>query len=179
MRIKQISFFIFLTILITGAACTSPTQNQSNANLSDTPNTNIANNTAASANSPETMTNSTPNPSSGISPSAIAAVHHQAMLKKDEAAFRKTLSQATLREFSADAQSEGAKTLVGYWIDYGSVPSKFESRNEQISGDTALLEIKNNDGSWTLNKLVRENGEWKLDLTRATTNALMNRSKGK
>lgn len=179
MKIRQISFFVFLTILITAAGCTSlTTQNPSNINQSIVANASNAN-AVNNANVNSVESNSSPNPSSAVSPTATAAAYHQSMQKKDEAAFRKTLSQATLREFSADAQAEGAKTLVGYWTDYGTIPAKFESRNEQVSGDTALLEIKNTDGSWTLNKFIRENNEWKLDLTRATTNALLNRSKSK
>lgn len=184
MKIEHISFFIFSTVLISGAACSSndssSTQNPSNVNQSIVSHANTGDNrAAANVNSTEVNSNTSPNPNSGNSPTGTAAAYHQAMQKKDEATFRKTLSQATLREFSTDAQAEGAKTLVGYWTDYGTVPPKFEARNEQISGDTALLEIKNTDGSWTLNKLVRENGEWKFDLTRTTTNALLNRSKNK
>jgi hypothetical protein len=181
MNIRDKSLFVFLAISLVNANCTTSTPS-TKTNANQVVVTNAAINTAsANANLSETPANNSlsTNSATAGSPSAVAAAYHQAMLKKDEATFRKTLSQATLREFSADAQAEGEKTLVGYWTGYGTIPTKFEARNEQISGDTALIEIKSSEKGWALNKLVRENNEWKLDLTRATSESLLKRSTGR
>lgn len=107
------------------------------------------------------------NPAAG-SPSATVAAYHQAMLLKDEMTFRKTLSQATLREFTQFAKEEGSTSLLEYWTGFSSPAARLQTRNEQIQGDAAIIEIGNDENVFTKHRLVREAGEWKLDLTEAT-----------
>lgn len=178
MKFKRLYFYIFTTsIAISGAACTTsaPTNNvnATNANATNTTNktqTNIAIPIASPAPA-ATVTAGTPG--------ATVAAYYQAMVKKDEMAFRQTLSKNTLAEFSRDAQAEGAKSLVAYWTGYSSQPKQmYEIRNEKVSGETALLEIKSGE-TWSWTQLVRENNEWKMDLTEATSEKLLEMTKKK
>lgn len=130
--------------------------------------------TNANANAAPAINAAPPANVAANSPGAVAAQYYQAMVKKDEMAFRQTLSQPTLREFAAFAKEENAKSLVDYWTGFSSPAKRFQIRNEQIQGDAAFVEIANDENVFTKHKLVRENNQWKLDLTEATTSKLSN-----
>jgi hypothetical protein len=174
---KHYFYVIFNIIIVSSAACsTAPTNTTTNLNLNTAVvvNSNVANVlTANTATTPSTT--ASPLATNAASPSATINTYYQARVKKDEKAFRQALSKTTLTEFSANAQADGEKTLVGWLNGYSSPPKQaYETRNERISGDTALVEIKDSDtGLWSLTRLVRENGEWRMDLTSATTNSLL------
>ena len=175
---KHYFHHVFTLLIISGAACsTAPTTitTNSNSNTAVVVNSNAANSTAANASVTPTTNASPLVATTAGSPSATIAAYYQARVKKDEKSFRQALSKATLSEFSANAQTDGEKTLVGWHNGYSSPPKQlYETRNERITGDTALVEAKDSDtGLWFLFKLVRENGEWKMDLTDATNNSLL------
>jgi len=90
--------------------------------------------------------------------------YYAALQKKDDAALRKVYSQATLKSLEADMKSEKKTSLVEFITELEPVPDKpFETRNEQIQGDTAIAEMRG--GSYPNGikiKFVRENGEWKM-----------------
>ena len=175
----QYYYILFGLIAVFGAACSDSTPTNKNANIAVVTNANIAvppaANAAAAPSAPPTTTATTGNPSAAI------ATYYQAMVKKDEAAFRKVLSKATLAEFSANARAEGTNSLVEYWTGYSSPPKQpFQTRNERISGDVALVQINDSEtGQWGWKQLVREDGEWKLDLTDATNEKMDKLDKGK
>jgi ABC-type Fe3+-hydroxamate transport system substrate-binding protein len=184
-KIKNKTAFILLfALLVLNWACTGSTPTTTNANqaaiVTNTglTNANVATNTAP-ANVAATN-NAATNTATG-SPSAIIQAYYQAMVKKDEAAFRRTLSQATLKEFEAGAKQDGDPTLVAFHTGYSSPPSKpFETRNEQMSGNAAMIEVRDSEaGAWRPMRLVREGNEWKLDLTDATTQQLLQQTKAK
>lgn len=173
MKFQKESFYVlFLLAAIFSAACSD----------TSTPTTN-ANQTTANANAANTtITNTAPSPAASVSPantavgspSATVAAYQQALFKKDEAAFRRAISEASAREISVDATAE-KKTLVQLWSEYSEpTQATIETRNERISGDAAYIETQNpKTGKWSLNKLVREKGEWKMDLTSATAGELL------
>lgn len=168
-------FIFFAPVIFTWSCSTAPTTNNTNSNRAAVSNTNVANTTTTNA-TPTTTPTPTASPAvaGAGSPSAAINVYYQAMVTKDEKSFRQVLSKATLSEFSADASAEGEKTLVSYWTGYTPLPKQaFEIRNERVNGDVALLELKNsNTNQWFLTKLIRENGDWKLDLTNSTLSSL-------
>jgi len=171
-------YVIFSFNLVCGAACsTAPitTTTNSNLNIAIVVNANAASTMAANTTVTTPAASASPLAATTGSPSAIISAYYQSRVRKDEKGFRQALSKATLTEFSANAQADGEKTLVGWLNGYSSPPKQpYETRNERIAGDTALIEIKDSDtGLWSLTKLVRENGEWKRDLTSATTNSLL------
>jgi hypothetical protein len=97
-------------------------------------------------------------------PCAVVAAHHAALVRSDEAAFRKTLTQATIRQFEADAKAEGEKTIVGYLTAYSSPDARPPICGGSVQGDVASLQTKDAEGGVVIMRAVKENGEWKLDL---------------
>lgn len=177
MKIQKQYFYVLLSLIaLLGAACSdtpAPTTNaNSNRAVVTNANANLPANTAATpAAPPATVTTG--------SPAATVGAYQQAMFKKDEAGFRKVISAASGREISADATAEGKKSLVEFWTEF-SEPKQptIETRNERITGETAYIETKNPEtGKWSLNKLVRESGEWKMDLTSAAAEELLKQQK--
>lgn len=170
----QSYYFLFLLTAAFGAACSSEPAPATNANsnravVTDTNTVNI--NTAA----PSPSASVTPANTTTGSPAATVVAYQQAMFKKDEAAFRKAISEASAREISPDATAE-KKSLVVFWTELSEVTQPtVETRNERINGAVAYIEVKNpRTGEWSMNKLVRENNEWKMDLTNAATQELIN-----
>lgn len=164
-----LTFFIVSSCLSLGCSTTStaPANVSINTNQAVVVNQN-ANQTAINAVSASPSPSQSATAANSInSPSATVAAYHQAMLKKDEMAFRKTLSAATLREFTQFAKEEGSTSLLEYWTGFSSPAARLQVRNEQIQGDTAIIEIGNDENVFTKHRLVREAGEWKMDLTEA------------
>lgn len=169
MKLLRLFLIVLSLASLFAAACTSsaPTNGNTNTNQTATVNANanlIANATAAV--SPSPAVSPAPNAAVG-SPSATVAAYHQAMIRKDEMAFRNTLSQATLREFTQFAKEENAKSLLEYWTGFSSPAARLQTRSEQIAGDAAIVEIGNDEGAFVKHRLVKENGAWKMDLTEA------------
>lgn len=121
---------------------------------------------ANAANAPTPIVSPTVQASADSSaPCAVVAAHHAALVRKDEAALRKTLTTATVRQFEADARAEGEKTIVGYLTAYSSPASKPPICGGAVQGEAANLQIKDGDtGVVSQWKAAKENGEWKLDL---------------
>lgn len=172
-------YVLFLLIAAFGAACTDTTAPANNNAANTTPANTAPANTATNAAAPSPSASASPaNTNAAGSPSATVAAYQQAMFKKDEAAFRRVISEASAREISADATAE-KKTLVQFWTEF-SEPKQptVETRGERIAGEAAYIETKNPEtGKWSFNKLVREKGEWKMDLTSATAQELLRMQK--
>lgn len=90
--------------------------------------------------------------------------YYEALKTKNEEALRKVYSKQTLASLETDAKEEGKKSLVEFLTDIEPVPAQpFEVRNEQITGDIAIAEIRG--GAYPNGikvKFVKENGEWKM-----------------
>lgn len=106
------------------------------------------------------------NSETSSAPCAVVAANYAALVKKDEAAFRKTLTQATIRKLEAVAKSEGDKTIVENLTAISSPSSKPPICGGTVQGETATLQVKDGDtGTVSIWKAVKENNEWKLDLS--------------
>jgi hypothetical protein len=155
---------IFIIFTFSGCSSSAPENSTKVSNAA----TNTANVGAAKANADNPFNTTkkaeeaTTNRAETVAP--VVAAYYDALKKKDDAALRKVYSRETLQSFEKDMKEEGVKSLVEFITSTDQVPDKpFEVRNEQVTGDTAIAEMRG--GSYPNGikiKFVRENGEWKL-----------------
>jgi len=163
MRFQILFFCTVLTFSVLLTGCPSPEQpranTNSNANQTSVSDPNKPSNSELTTNKApvEATTNEAPT----LKP--VFTAYCDAMTKKDEAAIRKVYSQSTLKTFEADMKADNEKSLVKY-LETDRVSNKLcEIRNEQITGETAVAEVKTEGAPNGFKiKFVRENGEWKL-----------------
>lgn len=86
-----------------------------------------------------------------------------AMTRKDETALRSVYSSASLKDLDAKVRDSGTKTIVAY-LEAEQISNKLcEVRNEKITGDTAIAELRTEGAPNGFKvKLVKEGGAWKL-----------------
>ncbi len=97
----------------------------------------------------------------------------EAMVKKDEAALRKVYSAATLKYFEAEMKEEKIKTLLQYLEDDAVTGNICEVRDEVITGDKAVAEIRADSYPNGIKiEFIKENGEWKLTNKSPTIDAV-------
>jgi hypothetical protein len=104
-------------------------------------------------------------PREAATPTETFKTYVKASQKKDAAAMRLLLSNATLKMHEQEAKAQGTKiddiimrdTLVG------EGQRTVEYRNESIVDEKATLEYKTSYGSWETIAFVREDGVWKID----------------
>ena len=153
---KQITIFltvITVTILLIGCGGNSP-------------NTATNGNAANTGNSTNPLETKTPTPEQTVNAaptlSPMFKAYCAAMDKKDEAAIRKLYSADTLKNFDEQMKDEGVKNLAKF-LENDKLGAKCEIRNEQITGDTAVAEIRGDSYPNGIKAVfVKENGEWKL-----------------
>lgn len=89
----------------------------------------------------------------------------KAIKRKDTAAMKLLLSEATIKMNEEEAKSQGVTVddIVKRETLFIESQRSVEYRDERIDGDKATLQVKNSFGSWETVPLVRENGEWKID----------------
>jgi hypothetical protein len=104
----------------------------------------------------------TTNKAESVAP--VIAAYYDALKKKDEAALRKVLSQAAIREWEALMKEDKKSSLVSYIAESElSTDDPLQSRNEKIEGETATADLKGGSyGVWTRIKFIKENGAWKF-----------------
>jgi hypothetical protein len=156
------TFFWIIILLVAAAffgACGGAPANNATSNNANAParangaNDPLATKTAA----PEATTNDAPT----LTPTYKA--YCTAMVKKDEAGLRKVFSRDTIQFFENDMQEENIKTLVQYLSDEEVTTDLCEVRNEQITGDTAVAEVRTKGYPNGIKVVfVKESGEWKL-----------------
>ena len=142
------SFFIFALVFVSlfsfGCGGTANT---------DTANVNTAANTAPkdeNANSAPILT-------------PVFKAYCDAWVKKDEAALRNVYSAATIKDFEAGMKEEKTKSLLKFLEDDAVTGTICEVRNEVITGDKAVAEIRLDKFPNGIKiRFVKENGEWKL-----------------
>jgi len=103
-------------------------------------------------------------------PTATVAAYYESTAKKDFDRLKGLLSKATVADIDAMEAKLGKGRFyetLGKNVDkdpkrYKTAP---ETRNEQINGESASLEIKDpNNTDWDKMYFARENGQWKIDL---------------
>ncbi len=110
------------------------------------------------------------NQGTASTPTATMNAQVASMQKNDLPAMRSNLSQGTLQmiEKAAQAQKVSTDEVLGSMSRQANSANKegsIETRNEQINGDAATLEIKNPvTGGWDKIPFVKEEGRWKIAL---------------
>ena len=104
-------------------------------------------------------------------PSATFKTYFEAQKKKDIAGMKQTLSKTSLlmMEASAKQQQLTVDKMIANQLENpaAKVDKMPESRNEKISGDSATMELKNEDANrWDTMYFVKEDGGWKIALDR-------------
>lgn len=106
----------------------------------------------------------------------VIQAYYDALRKKDDAALREILSAAYLAKVSADMKKDKKTGMAAYLAEYDTIPDKsVEVRNEKITGDKAVAEIKGGAYmNWTGVGFVNEGGKWKItgessDITNVTS----------
>ena len=158
MRFQNI-FFITILVFTTFLLGCSEAETPANINSA---NTNIAANKAtdplATNKTPEVTTENT---AETLSP--VVRAYCDAIRKKDEAALRKVYSMETLKSYEADMKADNVKTLVEFLENEPVGDKPCETRNEKITGDTGVANVKNESYPNGIDiKFVKEDGEWKL-----------------
>lgn len=162
MRLNIIFFTTIFILTFFLSSCTNSPDTTDSANTFNK-NTNAApvntNNPLETTKKPETATT---NNAPTLTP--VVEGYYAALLKKDEAGAKKFLSQSALKYWQEEMKSEDMPTLLAVLEDNEApVEVKREVRNEKITGDTAVAEIRGGSlGVWTPIAFVKENGEWKF-----------------
>ncbi|HEX8887800.1 MAG TPA: hypothetical protein VF779_01400 [Pyrinomonadaceae bacterium] len=118
------------------------------------------------------------NKSAGLSPTATAKAFYDAAKAKDVNGMKNALSKKSLDMMEAFAKM-GGKTLDESLKEPNTKqPPTFEARNEKITGDTATLELKDEQGKWQTMPFVKEDGQWKIALDQLLEKAFQDAGPG-
>lgn len=162
MRFQNLIFTGILTVCFALLGCTK-TETPTSLNTNKTANSNVA---AVVNNDNPLATNKKPEAATTNNAPTLAPIvqnFYESLNKKNEAGVKKYLSQAAQKYWETEAKAE-KKTALAYLIEAEDpTGEEREVRNEQITGETAVAEIRGGSlGVWTPIKFVRENGEWKF-----------------
>jgi hypothetical protein len=140
------------------AGTTTNTANKNTANSNTPAKSNENSPVAVNKAAPEQTTNNAPT----LMPVFLA--YCTAMEKKDEAQLRKLYSKDTIESFEEDMKEDKVKSLVEFLTSIDKVSTKLCSiRNEVITGDTAVAEVKTETMPNGVKVVfVKEGNEWKL-----------------
>lgn len=110
-------------------------------------------------------------------PSATFNTYFEAQKKKDVAGMKQTLSKTTLAmmEQSAKQQQMTVDKMIETQLQNpaAKIDKMPETRNEKINGDSATLELHNEDANrWDTMYFVKEDGVWKIALDRTVEEML-------
>jgi hypothetical protein len=110
-------------------------------------------------------------------PSATFKAYFEAQKKKDIPAMKQALSKTSLAMMEASAKQQQLtldKMIEGQLNNPSATVDKMpESRNEKITGDSATLELHNEDANrWDTMNFVKEDGAWKIALDRTVEEML-------
>lgn len=108
--------------------------------------------------------NNDPNSPSNVSKRFVAAAQ-----AKDVKTFKSLLAKKSIAAMEKDAKEAGLPLdqMIASLLDQDLFPKgagEIETRNEEINGDKATVEIKGSNDKWSQNELVREDGNWKITL---------------
>ncbi len=151
---------VFVSVLIsTGCGSEEKPKNNANVPASNSNSNSNSDNPLSTTKAPEAAT---ANEAPTFTP--IVKAYCEALIKRDDTSLRKVFSQDTLKIFEADMKDEKVSSLAEFL--YGLEPlkdaSKCGARNETITGDKGIAEIRNEKTSGIKIEFVKENGEWKL-----------------
>jgi len=157
MRSKIFNFLTIALISATFSGCggTAPT------------NTNNGNSAAANDNASNSVetTKAPADPTMNNAPTLtpVFKAYCDAWVKNDEAALRKVYSSDTIKYFEGQMKEEKAKSLLKFLEDDKVSGKLCEVRNEAITGDSAVAEIRADAYPNGIKIVfVKEGGEWKM-----------------
>ena len=107
-----------------------------------------------------------PKPGDQSTPTLAYKALFEAVKKKDPQAIKKVLSKGTLEMMETYASMQ--KKTLDQIVENGLTETTFApklpaTRNEKITGDVAILEVKNEKtGQWDALPFAKEDGNWKL-----------------
>ena len=154
---QVIILFAVTSFCVTLAGCGGTTPANSTANVAITANTSPNNPLQTSTPVPEQTINNAPT----LTP--VYQAYCDAWVKKDEAALRKVYSQDTIKYFESQMKADGVKSLMKFLEDDNVTGKLCETRNEQITGDKAIAEIRSDSYPNGIKiEFLKENGEWKM-----------------
>jgi hypothetical protein len=114
----------------------------------------------------------------GSSPTATAKAYYDAIKSKDVKTMKSLLSKGSLAMMESFAKMDN-KSLDDMLKEPESKPTgAFEARNEVITGDTAMLEVKDEKGKWEKLPFVKEDGQWKIAVDKAFEQGMSEMSPG-
>jgi len=104
-------------------------------------------------------------------PSATFKTFFEAQQRKDVAGMKQVLSKTSLAMMEASAKQQGVTLdkMIQSQIENPSarIDKVPEMRNEKINGDSATVELRNEDANrWDTMYFVKEDGAWKIALDR-------------
>ena len=101
------------------------------------------------------------------SPSATYKTAYSIRQKKDVQSLKQVMSRDTLTYFAeiGKAQKKSLDQTLALLVEQEQAP-KAETRNERINGDRAVLEFKDASGKWLPMDFVKEDGVWKITLSK-------------
>ncbi|MCA1608080.1 MAG: hypothetical protein LC730_01285, partial [Acidobacteria bacterium] len=86
-----------------------------------------------------------------------------ALAKKDDAGIRRAVDAETIKFWQDDMKEEGSKTIAEYLSGEQGATEQCEVRNEQITGDTAVAEVRSKAYPNGIKIVfVKESGQWKM-----------------
>ena len=162
MKFKTLFLLITCASALLAISCGGGNSSDVNTTNANSANTNI---TKANTNNPLAVMTPKPEQTTNNAPTLtpVYKAYCSAMEKNDEAALRKLYSQDTIRNLEDQMKDEGVKTITKLLEDEKVTSQLCEVRNEKISGNTAVAEIRATPYPNGIKVLfVKENGEWKL-----------------
>lgn len=160
-------FKIFLTLLITFAAimagCGGTEVTTTNVATTNVANTDVAppvgNTGLDPVKKPEAVT-------TNAAPTLAPVVHayYDGLKKKDAGGVRKVMAQGFVQETEAGMKDENKTDFIAFLTEYDKLPEgKMDVRNEQITGNKGVAEIKGGTyTNWTKIVFLNEGGAWKI-----------------
>ena len=120
-------------------------------------------------------------PRVAATPTETFKTYVRASQKKDAAAMKVLLSDATIRMYEQEAEAQKTKVedVLMRESFIGEGQRTVEYRNEKVDGDKATLEYKTSYGMWNIVGFVREDGDWKIDKQAALDRMLQDMDESK
>ena len=106
--------------------------------------------------------------------SPVVAAYYEALKTKNDAALKAVLTDEVIRSIMADMEEENRTDFAAFVAEYETMPkTPVEVRNEQITGNKAVAEIKGGTyANWTPMVFVNDGGKWKWTGDSPDTDAL-------
>lgn len=174
MRSKLILFTAAAALSISAFGCGGPanvSNTTGNANANGNINANVAKDNSNVVQTTTPTPEQTVNDAPTLTP--VYKAYCAAMLKQDEAAIRKIYSSDTIKNFESQMKEDNIKSLLKFLEDEKGTGKLCEVRNEVITGDSAVAEIRADSYPNGIKIVfVKENGVWKMTNRSPTADAV-------